>query len=73
MSKKIKLHLEAGLSYIVFDKESWEYLCYTISSVAQQWPEGSQEYMDWMGWLASLEAKYLENFVEEDYEDEGWI
>jgi hypothetical protein len=73
MSKKIKLHLEAGQSYLVFDKDSWEYLYYTISSIASQWPESSQEYKDWMNWLSSLENQYLENFVEEDYEDEGWI
>lgn len=73
MSKKIKLHLEAGQSYLVFDKDSWEYLYYTISSVAEQWPESSQEYKDWMDWLSSLENQYLENFIEEDYEDEGWI
>lgn len=73
MSKRIKLHLEAGQSYLVLEKDSWEHLYYTISSVAGQWPEDSQEYTEWMDWLSILEAQYLENFIEEDYEDEGWI
>jgi hypothetical protein len=73
MPKKVKLTLETGHSYLVFDKESWEYLYYTIASIASQWGEDTQEHSDWMDWLSSLESQYLENFVEEDYDDEGWI